>query len=582
MNIESFGSPVILDLAGIKANGSIPILLDHDPAQIVGQGRAAVGTSVEITGTVMGTDAPAQKVVALAKNGFAWQASVGASIVRREFLEAGKSATINGRKVSGPLLIARESVLKETSFVAMGADDQTSVAVAARSKGHNVPDITESTDAAAEVARLKAINSVYVAAVRENSNAPAALDRIQAAYDAAVDGQQTAAEFELAVIRAARPTGIGTVHSVRDAADRDTLSASLLLRCNEPLAVKAFGERTCEQARRLRINNLVDLAAAALKADHNYGALDGNRDSMIRAAFSTESLPSILSNTVGRSLVAAYLETTSAWRTFCHIASAENFKQQTGIRPSAIENLEEVGGAGEIKHGTLREEATYQWQVQTFAKMLGVTRKTLIDDDLGFVAELAPMLGQAAGRSLNDLIWQTIMGGETAGFFSSGNGNLLTTGSALAVGTLGQGVSAMRSQRDSQGIDVALSPATLAVPPNLELTARPLLNSALLGRDDGEPTGNPLQGVIPNLAVESRLSNTDRFSGASTTAWYLFAGPAARPLTVGFLQGNQSPVVEIEPAPFDTLGIQLRVVFDYGCALSDPKAALKATGAGGG
>lgn len=133
MNLMGFYSPVIIDLSGLKAARSkIPALLDHDPSRIVGQGEPKIDAKgVEITGIVTGDDADAQKVVAHAKNGFEWQASVGASIVRREFLEAGKKATVNGREVHGPAIIARESLLQEFSFVAIGADGQTSASVAA-------------------------------------------------------------------------------------------------------------------------------------------------------------------------------------------------------------------------------------------------------------------------------------------------------------------------------------------------------------------------------------------------------------------------------------------------------------------
>jgi hypothetical protein len=127
--------PVIVDLAGIKAaREKIPILLDHDPGRIVGQGTPTIDAeSVRIAGTITGDDADASKVVTHARNGFEWQASIGASVARHEFLKAGEKTTVNGREVTGPILIARETRLKETSFVAIGADSQTTAAVAASS-----------------------------------------------------------------------------------------------------------------------------------------------------------------------------------------------------------------------------------------------------------------------------------------------------------------------------------------------------------------------------------------------------------------------------------------------------------------
>lgn len=336
-------------------------------------------------------------------------------------------------------------------------------------------------------------------------------------------------------------------------------------------------------ARSARLTNLVDVAAAALQMNGHDRHQYRSNDEMIRAAFSTSSLPTILSDSVGRTLISAYEETASDWGIFCYKGAAPDFRTQTGIRPAAITGLEQLGEGGKIKHGVIKEESTYEWHIDTFARMLSVTRKTVINDDLQFVSQLSPMLGQAAGRSLLDLIWSTILGGQTANFFSTGNANLATTSSALDVTTLGAAVAAMRSQRDSQGFDLNIAPIALVVGPSLELTARNLLNSGeLLGLTaSNTPSGNPVKGIVPNLIVEPRLANSTRFSGTSTSQWYLFGGPNTRPVTVGFLDNKTTPTVEVADADFDTLGVQMRTFFDFGCALSDPKAAYKATGAGG-
>jgi phage head maturation protease len=139
MTVAGFYTPVVVDLAGLKASRDrIPILLDHDPSRIVGQATSTIDAAgVRLEGTITGDDGDAAKVVTHARNGFQWQASIGAGVVRREYLEPGKTATVNGRRVSGPLVIAREAILKETSFVAIGADSQTSASVAASNSPGN-------------------------------------------------------------------------------------------------------------------------------------------------------------------------------------------------------------------------------------------------------------------------------------------------------------------------------------------------------------------------------------------------------------------------------------------------------------
>ena len=136
MQAGGFFSPVIVELSGLKAaREKIPVLLDHESSQIIGQTDSITidASGVDLTGSITGEDANSQSVLTHARNGFEWQASIGASIVRQEFLKTGEKAVVNGREVSGPLLIARESRLFETSFVAIGADSQTTASVAASS-----------------------------------------------------------------------------------------------------------------------------------------------------------------------------------------------------------------------------------------------------------------------------------------------------------------------------------------------------------------------------------------------------------------------------------------------------------------
>ena len=187
------------------------------------------------------------------------------------------------------------------------------------------------------------------------------------------------------------------------------------------------------------------------------------------------------------------------------------------------------------------------------------------------------MLGTAAGRSLNDLIWSTILGAQTANYFSSGNANLATASSALAVATLGAGVAAMRNQRDDNGYDLNISPVALCVPPALELTARALLNSNDLLGTSG-PNGNPVKGIVSELIVEPRISNSTRFSNTSAIQWFLFGAPKDRAITVGFLRGQQNPTIETSDSDFNTLGMQVRAFHDFGVALADPRGGYKAVG----
>jgi hypothetical protein len=138
LSVDGFYHPVVVDMAGAKAAPDIAVLMNHDDTKLVGQGRAklspeGIGIEGTVTGDHQAVGTAAHEFTSHAKNGFKWQASIGGPVVRREFLEPGQKATVNGRVHEGPKIIAREFHLKEVSVLPLGADrDGTSVKVAAR------------------------------------------------------------------------------------------------------------------------------------------------------------------------------------------------------------------------------------------------------------------------------------------------------------------------------------------------------------------------------------------------------------------------------------------------------------------
>ena len=49
-------------------------------------------------------------------------------------------------------------------------------------------------------------------------------------------------------------------------------------------------------------------------------------------------------------------------------------------------------------------------------------------------------------------------------------------------------------------------------------------------------------------------------------------------IEVAFLNGQESPTIETAEADFNVLGIQMRGYHDFGVALQEPKAGVKAKG----
>lgn len=139
MTIGKWPHPIVVDLAGLDCGGGmVPILLDHktDSQHVLGQTAEirVVNNELIVSGAILGVSAATREAVALADGGFKWQASIGAQIVSgtTEFIPPGRTGTANGKSYPGPCYIARQAVLKEISFVAVGADGQTRARIAAQ------------------------------------------------------------------------------------------------------------------------------------------------------------------------------------------------------------------------------------------------------------------------------------------------------------------------------------------------------------------------------------------------------------------------------------------------------------------
>lgn len=134
MVVGYYDAPVVIDLAGLSASAPLPILMDHDPAKIVGHADTVdvSAQSLNLAGVVSGASVEANQVIASAGMGFPWKASVGARPEKMEFFDESTTTKVNGKTFKGPVYVARKATLGEVSFVAMAADGKTSAKVAAR------------------------------------------------------------------------------------------------------------------------------------------------------------------------------------------------------------------------------------------------------------------------------------------------------------------------------------------------------------------------------------------------------------------------------------------------------------------
>jgi hypothetical protein len=589
MNVPGWGA-VAINLAGLDASGQVPLLADHDArvSGVVGHGQAKViDGRLIVAGVMSGAGDAARHIVEMTAGGFSFQASVGVEPVEHEQVQSGAKVEVNGRMLSSPrgFALVKAGRLREVSITPLGADAGTSVAIAAshrnRERGNmstDVVNIDEQTIRADERQRINQIEGLCKAPAPGWGSLQGRVDELKAS---AVAGDLTMQDLSaelLTLLRDSRPK-VGTFHSAQPVGGVATIEAALLKRLGlTALGEKMLGPLAMEHGERIRATHAVDICRAALMLD---GVdIPQGREQLVKAALSTTSLPTALGNLANKLLLDAYDEAPATWRAFCSVRSVADFKPNTAIRPSFTGQLEPVAPGGELKHGQVGEWFA-QFRVDTFGKVLSIDRRDIINDDLGVFDQSARAFGRTAMRKISDLVYEVLLTNE-GGFFDEANSNYIEgADSALNFDSLAKAIEAMMLQRDDEGNDLDLRPVTLLVPPELQPTAKALLESEFIQQiNERMPTGNSLRRAV-SVEVEPRLSNTVKFkSKASTKHWYLFASPSDSPMVVAFLNGRQQPTVEFFGLDQDVnkLAVSWRVYHDFGAALVDPRAAVHSKG----
>ncbi|MFH7347315.1 hypothetical protein L1A45_01550 [Acinetobacter variabilis] len=152
---------IVFDLDSMQIKGRIPALLDHSTRQRAG---AINSHSIDhqngltVSGDLMSNEFGTQ-VAQDSDDGFPWQMSVRIEPSAVEEIQAGASVTVNGKLHQGPITVFRGGRIREVSFCALGADDNTNAVAASHSpKQFNQPedtDVTELEKAQAKITELE-------------------------------------------------------------------------------------------------------------------------------------------------------------------------------------------------------------------------------------------------------------------------------------------------------------------------------------------------------------------------------------------------------------------------------------------
>lgn len=649
-----FGYPVVVDLAGMELVGSsLPILKDHDSTKIVAHSESIDKSQkrLKIAGVVSGVGEAAQEVIALAANNFPWQASIGASIEQMEFVEAGDSVTVNGRALSGPLYVARKSTLRETSFVAIGADGNTSgriaahlnerkvsmdpelkahiesleldpaalsesqiakikanfeksktpapaptPAVAAKPETKSVDELLASMQAEAD--RKESIRAMFVEACEGRSASE--MVELKKIHDGAIESKwdvtRTRQAFQIAAIQQGRGHVAIHVAGQNDATSGEVLEAAICQAGGLKNLDAHYSDQVLSTAQKkfstgVGIKQMLRMGAKANghHCDENtslleaqraaFGMLGYNGPSIRAQGWSGFSLPGILGSSAYKFLLEGWGGGEMAWAEICDFISVRDFKQITQYKLSGSLKYEKVGAGGEIKHGTVAE-GSYTNQASTYGKMFAITREDIINDDLGALTSVPRELGFGANEAFNEVFWTAFLA-NTGNFFHTNNANVSTGAFTATNGltALAAAEAVFFAQTRPNGTPLGRLPNVMLHPNGSYRAALSAMESSnVVGTTGPTPEANTFKDNYK--VVRSAYLSMTAISGYSTVKWYLLSVmPGFAVMQAAFLNNQRAPMIESASADFNTLGIQMRGVHDFGVSLFEYRAGVQGSGA---
>jgi hypothetical protein len=546
----------ILILDGANYAKQMPLLDTHDRSgvgQVLGSVRDIRRDGDTLVGTVHFSSVPeADSALTKVREGHLTDFSIGYTVQESVWVPEGQSYALNGKSYDGPVKLSTKFEIKELSICPIGADKLAKARAAANLQPLEAvmpkdiegrsPEATPTPapvapidldairkDAADEAARMVAENNKRSAELLAMGRK---FDCLELAEKAIADGT-TVSDFNGIVLehvsqqRASDPVvGFRAEMGVLDA---DKFRAAAME------AVLIRGGQASGQSDLAGLS-LRELARECLTRSGRRAP--GNLSEMIARAMTSSDLPNILAAAANKSLMDGYESAPETWSDWCDVGSAPDLKQNSIVRASELDDLDEIPEAAEYKYGD-RDDAKEVFQVAKFGKLFALTEEAIINDDLSAMTDIPAAHGEAAARKVGDVAYAVLTAntnmGDGKALFHADHANLSGASAAPGVSTLGAAIAAMKKQKDVAGKRrLNIRPQFFLAPVDLEGAAEQLFLSNYEGTQAKPGAVNPYFGNYFIRVYEPRLTD------ASPSAWYL-AGAKGKTVKIFFLNGQQAP-----------------------------------------
>ena len=285
---------------------------------------------------------------------------------------------------------------------------------------------------------------------------------------------------------------------------------------------------------------------------------------------STSDFANILVDAANKSLQLGYEEAPETWEMWAKPGTLPDFKTSHRPKLSTFSDLDELPESGEVKYGTFSD---YKETIQLaeYGKLFSISRKAIINDDLGAFTDAPRAMARAASRKVGDLVYAIL---STNGNMSDGNAlfsvahsNYVAGGSGAApsVTTLNAAYASMALQTDPGGATLNVQPAYIMAGHTLRGTIDALLASSLNPAEGGTTAFQQANIWRARLmpVYDARIDADD------TAKWYLATSKqAGETVETAFLNGVRTPRLEREET-ITVNGVIMKVSHDVGVAPLD-------------
>lgn len=332
------------------------------------------------------------------------------------------------------------------------------------------------------------------------------------------------------------------------------------------------------ETRKFNGATLMDLARHVTKTTGFMNPME-----MAKRAFqSTSDFPLILENVMNKSLAAGYQETPRTFLDLGRRGSVNDFRAKHTYRMGDAPSLLPLGENGEYQSGTI-SEAKESFAIETFARKIGLSRKMIIDDDMGALTTIPRSFGQAGSRLESDVVWGLLLNynfrlntaanfkmRDGKAFFHADHKNLVTAGAGSALSETSLNALRMlgRKMKTLDGNFMNITWDNIVVPEELETTAEKLLINSIMATQTADI--NTFQGKY-GFRVEPRLAVV------SATAWLAFTRMIDA-FEYAYLAGEEGMYTEVNNST-DVDGMEVLVRKDFGAGYVDERGAAKSPGA---